>query len=736
MQQKTINKMHLCLQEMHYVKEILDEKCADNQLAHLLSIYAAMRMSDFVLMLPVYNQTRNSKKAYIEAYSQDFQDKFLAVRNKLGAHFQKMVEVEQNNELNDLSERNKLFQSIDYETTVRLINDAELIFQIATEQYDEEVQFDKLTVLDKQTIVAACQRLYKDNGARLYNDILNVSRTNGISVLMCSKPQRKVQHVITLQMFIEDIRYLYDKEYESAAVKRMFKRMLVSHVMNFYDNLVTKATDPNLPQAEKALDEHLNDLFSNEKTADAKQKVQSLFDHMKSLPDADKVVSEAWDIRNFSCSHLDNTVDAPDLDERIDSYDINPLLLLYDKWVDTFKQIMNTHIMLSPLNQPLNQVIYDVQIEGTGAKSFYGDKVEIDYSQYMTSSITIEDAIAIIEKGEGADKYGLATEKIHNLFFDAKGKDYTTLKTILKAKCQKGMSDSEWYFYMHQLYWAKQGFPDKNQMLLLDLWEIIKKRPQNYHKYILTPIYANAEFDEKGKLAALIDELRNSCFLFERVYGGLILLRAIISRTINPYRYLQNPAFDAEIEKYIDGVGDEFWQFITVLSMAAFWFTDDCFHQKPWVEYDHTFDNLLMAHFQRYAASIDLSGEDGMTELTGCLQKHRFMEFTWCMMNVLNGSDERKAYEELVYQFLLGKPLDVLEEGYWALCVEQIGGIETARQMLWKLMTEHSNDPGLAITYCNFLGRHEEYRTEWGEQKTRINNEFVLTEEQKGWIKE
>ncbi len=736
MQQKTINKMHLCLQEMHYVKEILDEKCADNQLAHLLSIYAAMRMSDFVLMLPVYNQTRNSKKAYIEAYSQDFHDKFSAVRNKLGAHFQKMVDEEQNNELNDQNERNKLFQSIDYDTTVILIEDAEIVYQIATEKYGEEVQFDKLTKIDKQTIVTACQRLYKDNGARLYNDILNVSRTNGISVLMCTKPQRKVQHVITLQMFIEDVRYLYEKAYENAAVKRMFKRMLVSHVMNFYDNLVTKGVDPDSPHSEKALDEHLNDLFNDDKTAESKQKAQALFEHLKALPDSDKIVEEAWDIRNFCCSHLDNTADVPGLDGRIDGYDVKPLLDLYDKWVGTFKEILNTHVMLSPLNLPLNHVIYDVQIEGSRAKSFYGDKVEIDYSQYMTSSITIDEAVRVIEKGEGTDKYGLASEKIRNLLFNAKGKEYSALKTILKAKCQNGMAGAEWYFYMHQLYWAKQGMCDKNQKLLLELWDIVKGNPHNIHKYILTPLYANAHFDEKGKMLAVINELKNSGFLFERIYGGLILLHSIIERTRNPYQLHQNPVLDDEIRVYIDGIGNETEQFITVLSLSAFWFTDCSFHQRLWVNYDQAFDNLLVNHFRKYATSIDLSGDEGLKELTGYLQHHRFLEFMWSMMNVLNGHDEREVYNELVYQFLAGKPLDVLEEGYWALCVEQIGEKETAKRMLWKLMNEHSNDAGLAITYCNFLGRHEEYNVEWEEEKKRINLEFVLTEEQKGWIKE
>ena len=733
MQPKTINKMQLCLQEMHYVKEVLDEKCADNQMAHLFSIYAAMRMMDFVLMLPIYNQKKTQKKAYIEAYSQSFQDKYLKVRNKLGAHFQEMVDEEQNNELNDMTERNKLFQSIDYDTTVNLINDAEIVYQIVTDQYGI-IQYDRLTEIDKQTIVAVCQRLYKDNGARLYNDILNVSRTNGISVLMCSKPQRKVQQVITLQMFIEDIQQLYANTYESPAVKRLFKRMLVNQLTNFYDNLVTRNIDPCLPQSEKGLDDYLNELFNDERTEETKQKVQAIFERMKALPHSEEIIREAWDVRNYCCGHFDNSADVPDLNKKIDDYEIKPLLGLYDKWVNSFKEVLNSHVILSPLNLPLNQVIYDVQIESTGVKSFYGDKIEIDSTQFMTSSITIEEAVAIIEKGEGAERYGLASEKIHNTLFNAKGKDYMVLRCILKTKCQQRMTNEEWYFYMHQLYWAKQGFPNKNQIFLLELWEVVKKKELDYHKFILTPLYANAYFDEKGGIAKVIDELKNSCSLFERIYGSLVFLHCVIQRTENPFKYFQNPPFEEEIEGYINGVGDETSQFLTTVSLAAFWFTDNCFHRKPWTNYDQTFDRLLVEHFNTYVASIEMEGEEGVEELKEHLRSHRFMEFLWNMMNILNGNDAKHFYDILVYNFLLGKPWNVLEEAYWALCVEMVGEIETARQMLWKIASEHSNDPGLAITYCNFLGRHGEYQEEQVMQKERVLNEFVLTEEQKGWF--
>lgn len=127
-----------------------------------------------------------------------------------------------------------------------------------------------------------------------------------------------------------------------------------------------------------------------------------------------------------------------------------------------------------------------------------------------------------------------------------------------------------------------------------------------------------------------------------------------------------------------------------------------------------------------------VEGEEGMEELTGYLRNHRFMEFSWNMMNVLKEHKAKQFYDMLVYNFLLGKPWNVLEEAYWALCVEMVGEIETARQLLWKIASEHSNDPGLAITYCNFLGRHGEYHEEQAMQKERVLNEFVLTEEQKG----
>ena len=45
-----------------------------------------------------------------------------------------------------------------------------------------------------------------------------------------------------------------------------------------------------------------------------------------------------------------------------------------------------------------------------------------------------------------------------------------------------------------------------------------------------------------------------------------------------------------------------------------------------------------------------------------------------------------------------------------------------------------SNDSGLAITYCNFLGRHGEFHEEMVMQKERVLNEFILTKEQVDWF--
>lgn len=731
MQQKTINKMYLCLQEMHYIKEILDNRCADNQLAHLLSIYAAMRMSDFVLMLPIY-QKRNSKKAYIEAYSQVFEEKLEVVRNKLGAHFQRMVNDEQENK-NDLSERNKLYQSIDYKTVKDLIESAEIVFQIVTDKENEELYFDNLCTIDKQTIVTACQRLYRDNGARIYNDILNISRPNAISVFMCTDAQRKVQQVITMRMFVEDIRYLYSKVYQNIAVKRLFKRMLVGNVMNFYDNLVTRKKDKSLPQYERGLDEMVLELFDNKKTADVRERIIRLFESMKTLKHSDEILAEAWDVRNFCCSHFDNTSDVSDLNGRIDSFNVVPLLSLYDKWLSTFKEILNQHVMLAPLNLPTDQVIYDAQIERLQVSNFYGAETAIGYNSYMTSNLSIMDAVDIVSK-RIHEKMNLASQKIHNVLFNAKGKEYQELKRILIEKYRGEMEEQEMYFFLDHLYKAKQGFPNIIQGLLLTLWEEHKKKPEGLHKYVLTPMYANAHFDKDELLIRVINELKSSNSLIHRTYGLLILFHATKEQDVNPYNFLQDPPFNHDVLEYIEGGTDEKEKFYLSLSMAAFWFTDTAFHRPRWSNYDHVIMEILIEKYNRYGEVLEIEKSEGWEELTGLLENHKFMEFTWSMMKVLEKTEEIKQYHGAIRNYLLGRALGVKEEAYYALCWEECGELQIARDMLYRIMSEHSIDPGLAISFCNFLGRHEAYKEEQKKLKEEILDEYTLTEEQKNWI--
>lgn len=382
MQQKTIDKLLLCLQEQSYIKEILDKKCADDQLAHILGIYAAIRMDGFIHMLPCY-PTSNNKEGYISEHIKNYEDRLMDARNKLGAHFQHIVGEEENG--NDYIERNKVFQGIDYKTVVAAIGDAKLVFQIATDTLSTAPAIQTMDVEDMDAIAKICAKHNKDHGIRVYNDILGLSRPNGVCIMTCTKGQEKVQHLISLRLFIDDIRALYSAAYKSQSLKRMFKRMLICWIINFYDNMITRPLDSSAKQNDNGLDVLLDDYFNKDRTTETRKKVSDMFEKMKNIKDAATIIDNARLVRNKCCGHLDGVMDLAALNGTIDNYDDKPLLHLYNKWLLTFQMVLESDRTLAPLNSMPDTVIYDAELESKGAKPFYGDDFKVDNSLYRAA---------------------------------------------------------------------------------------------------------------------------------------------------------------------------------------------------------------------------------------------------------------------------------------------------------------------------------------------------------------
>ena len=259
------------------------------------------------------------------------------------------------------------------------------MFQIATDTLSTAPAIQTMDVEDMDAIAKICAKHNKDHGIRVYNDILGLSRPNGVCIMTCTKGQEKVQHLISLRLFIDDIRALYSAAYKSQSLKRMFKRMLICWIINFYDNMITRPLDSSAKQNDNGLDVLLDDYFNKDRTTETRKKVSDMFEKMKNIKDAATIIDNARLVRNKCCGHLDGVMDLAALNGTIDNYDDKPLLHLYNKWLLTFQMVLESDRTLAPLNSMPDTVIYDAELESKGAKPFYGDDFKVDNSLYRAA---------------------------------------------------------------------------------------------------------------------------------------------------------------------------------------------------------------------------------------------------------------------------------------------------------------------------------------------------------------
>ena len=91
MNQKSLDQIHLCVNEMQMVKLLIDSKAADTFCNRLLGIYVMMRVDD-VTKIWSHNIPQSAMERHLaDGVKAQYNDGLRSVRDKLGAHYQKLA---------------------------------------------------------------------------------------------------------------------------------------------------------------------------------------------------------------------------------------------------------------------------------------------------------------------------------------------------------------------------------------------------------------------------------------------------------------------------------------------------------------------------------------------------------------------------------------------------------------------------------------------------------------------
>ena len=169
MDQKSLDKIHLCINEMQMVKQLIDTKAADTFCNRLLGIYVMMRVDD-VTKIWSHNIAKDAMERMLtEGVKAQYNDGLRAVRDKLGAHYQKP------NDRNDSFAGFQVFSTINYVNTACMID---VIREVQSQIEGAEVVINGLCDEDLKTVTNTLRLLYADDKAFITNGTLDLFGVN------------------------------------------------------------------------------------------------------------------------------------------------------------------------------------------------------------------------------------------------------------------------------------------------------------------------------------------------------------------------------------------------------------------------------------------------------------------------------------------------------------------------------------------------------------------------------
>lgn len=367
MNQKSLDQIHLCVNEMQMVKQLIDSKAADTFCNRLLGIYVMMRVDDVTKIWSHIIPQNALERHLTDGVKAQYNDGLRAVRDKLGAHYQKPEGKDSTFTIITI------FNTIDYANTACIID---VIRDVQSQIEGSEVVANGMCGQDLITVSETLKELYADDKAFLTNGTLDVFGVNKGGVITASEPQRKGQNLRSIEVMVDTAYTLFNNNYEGKDVERMFKRLLVCMVYNYHDNLITRSdVKEKAPQYEEGFDRQFLKLITPN---DDKQMLEKAFEKFEARYQVEAYFKNNRRVRDHACGHLDEDSTVEQINKELDALDAGELKKVYDHMLDFFNFICNNVFCLMPVRLPARTPMYGTQmVIPDGVENFYGEKPDL-----------------------------------------------------------------------------------------------------------------------------------------------------------------------------------------------------------------------------------------------------------------------------------------------------------------------------------------------------------------------
>ena len=501
MDNTTIDKIHLCLNEISICKQLLDSQKVDDFCGRLLSIYIMIRADDITKMWSHSLPKGEIDRILSDEIKNNYNCKFRLVRDKLGAHYQTVAR----DKSIDIFENSKIFRSFDYNSISEFIDELFIAESLIEGKDIEHKGFEILD--DFNMALEAIEALYADDKASITNSALELFGFNKGGVITFSNEQRKAQFLKGIEVMADYAYTLANKPYKSIVINRLFKRLLICVIYNYHDNLYTrKEIKPDKEQYEEGFDLMYKNLYTPK---DDKKLLDSVFEDFEKLYRTNDFFKKNRKIRDRACGHFDEKSNITEINTILDSLSINEMYEQYENMLNLFNFICKNIFLLFPLRIPPRSIMYNSQMASIeGVTDFYGKKLD-DIVNLKT--MTPEEIMTSLKHKD--KHYNEAYAQMGYKLFDNNSEQYNQMIAAITLRLREmdGI-EADLPAIIEGLHKARSGFPIRLQQTILSLLD--DQEINQSIKYHLFCIFASiCTADSKNEIKSYLQILtKNDCY--------------------------------------------------------------------------------------------------------------------------------------------------------------------------------------------------------------------------------
>lgn len=341
----------------------------------------AVRLDDFIkLAFRVNKANARSKriKDDLNTLENLYKTHLKQQRDKFGAHFQEL----------DLATRIESWQAINYESMdffTDLPSDLYSAFAGHIDYVHQSLLFTPLSANLFSAVEVYNQQNELERHPTAGVDALALTRPNTAAMIALSNTHNKIGTLKAIEIIIKYNSGLLKIVESSTAHGELVKKMLITDVVSYADNLVSRAdVAPGAPQDEKGL----NTLLDEDGFDAAKERMQQFLNSFK----FEESLSGYREIRNKCCGHIDTSTAVAQLTTDLNTLDISEMLEFYDLLKKTLAEICSCDFRFKMyLIEPGTKINDAMAINGLeDLKSFDG-------SPYSQITLSVPDLNNIME---------------------------------------------------------------------------------------------------------------------------------------------------------------------------------------------------------------------------------------------------------------------------------------------------------------------------------------------------